>query len=179
MNTQPLRSSHAPRLLLTANGTIPPPDPGHFSSKTRLVYPPIPDHLSNLTSTSSIPFSVRNKEGPDFLYSGGGLISGPFMPAVFTGLRSPSKNFPTGFVDGARFSMGVTGSSGNIWISCAAAPDRKYHKKTARPTSEQDGEKRAGFRQKSGSITNKELSSSKASCNLYGADLDSDTNVFW
>ncbi len=37
------------------------------------------------------------------------------MPAVLTGLRRPSKNFPMGFVDGARFSIGVTGSSGNIW----------------------------------------------------------------
>lgn len=45
---------------------------------------------------------------------GGGSISGPFIPAVLTGLSRPSKNFPTGFVDGARFSIGVTGSSGNI-----------------------------------------------------------------
>ena len=37
------------------------------------------------------------------------------MPAVFTGLNSPLKKFATGLVDGARFSIGVTGSSGNIF----------------------------------------------------------------
>lgn len=36
------------------------------------------------------------------------------MPSVFTGLSRPSKNRPTGFVDGARDSIGVMGSSGNI-----------------------------------------------------------------
>ena len=62
----------------------------------------------------------REKNASTVIYCGGGLggsTGGPFMPEVLTGLKRPLKKLATGLVDGARFSIGVIGSSGNIFAA--------------------------------------------------------------